>query len=106
MKSDYHHNIHLLMTTLNRLYFYMINSGTLADIYLSVFIKLGGMAVLRGFQEYCIAGKAKFKRPDYDEIRYIVSLLILSLYKHYRLNDDYELNQNPFAFFSSDKIVI
>lgn len=93
------------MTTLNRLYFYMMNSGTLVDVYLAVFIKQGGMSVLRRFQDYCIAARADFKKPDYDEVRYIISLLILSLYKHYRLNDNYELNQNPFAVFSSEKIV-
>lgn len=104
MKTD-SLNVNMLMTTLNRLYFYMINAGGLTDIYLAVFIKQGGMAVLRAFQEFCIASKTQFKRADYDEIRYIVSLLILSLYKHYRLNDDYEITQNPFAVFSTDKVV-
>ena len=106
LEQTYNLNIHIIMTTLNRLYFYLINSGSLVDIYLSVFIKNEGMIALRKFQEFCINYKIKFKKYDYDEIRYIVSILILSLYKHFKLNDNYEQNNNPFVVFADDKIVV
>ena len=78
------------MTTLNRLYFYMMSSGSLNDIYMSVFIKQGGMAVLRAFQEYLLGNKDHFKRYDFDEMRYIVSILMLGLFKHFKISDGLE----------------
>lgn len=99
-------NIQLLMTTLNRLYYFLVNSGALTSVYLATFIKLGGMSVLRRLQEYCIGARPKFKKADYDEARYIISLLILSLYKHFRLNDNFEQTSNPFVMFASQKVVI
>jgi hypothetical protein len=93
------------LTNLNRLYFFLTSSGSLREIYMGIFIKHDGMVALRKFQDFCISAKVQFKTVDYDEIRYIISILVLHLYKHFKANDMYEVNSNPFVVFVDEKIV-
>ena len=83
----------------------MIVSGSLGQIYMNLFIKFNGMTTLRKFQDFIVVKKDELNRNDYDETRYLLSFVILNLYKHFRANDEYELNDNPFVIFLDKKIV-
>jgi hypothetical protein len=71
---------------------------------MGLFIKHDGMVALRRFQDFVITSKEQFKRVDYDEIRYILSVIVLHLYKHFKANDLYEVNSNPFVVFMNERI--
>lgn len=62
------------------------------------------MVALRRFQDFVITSKEQFKRVDYDEIRYVLSVIVLHLYKHFKSNDLYEVNSNPFVVFMNERI--
>lgn len=41
---------------------------------------------------------------SFSEIKYLLSLIILKLYKHFKLHDQIEVNNNPFVDFNSEKV--
>ncbi len=98
-------NTNEVKITTDKLYGYLITSGYLNPIYMNIFIKLEGMEILSKFQEKCISNKNEFLQTDFDEIRYLLGLIIMNLYKFFKLNDEIEVNNNPFVYFSEDKIV-
>ena len=97
-------NSEIATITINKLYTYLIASGSLNEIYMSLFIKLKGMSKLRKFQNICLIKKKDFIKIDFSEIKYLLSLIILQLYKHFKATDTIEVNNNPFVNFSEDKI--
>ena len=94
-----------VVTIMNQLYTFMISSGSISPIYMNLFIKLNGMVSLRRFQDYCIVNKDNMGKNDYDEIRYLLSFLVLNIYKHYKASEGFDNNTNPFANFTESKIV-
>jgi len=97
-------NISRTLVNVNRIYFFLTCSGSLKEIYMGLFIKHDGMVALRRFQDFVISSKDQFKRVDYDEIRYVLSVIVLHLYKHFKSNDLYEVNSNPFVVFMNERI--
>lgn len=94
-----------MVLVMNQLYIYLINSGSISPIYMNLFIKKDGMVVLRRFQDFCIVNKGKISKNDYDEIRYLLSFIILNLYKHFKANKEFENTTNPFANLGEKKEV-
>lgn len=92
------------LLAINQLYYFMLNSGFLNAIYMEMFIKLKGMRVLRSFQNFIFGNKDLLTPVDYDELKYLVSLLVLTLYKHFKTHDEIEINNNPFVEFNEGKI--
>lgn len=45
------------LISINQLYFFMINSGFLNDIYMDMFIRLNGMKILRKVQNFIFNSK-------------------------------------------------
>ncbi len=95
----------MVLMSVNQLYEYLITSGSISVIYMNIFIKFNGMITLRKFQDFIIVNKDNLNRNDYDETWYLLSFIILNLYKHFKANDEYELNDNPFVIFLDKKIV-
>lgn len=97
-------NSEVATLTINKLYTYLIASGSLNPIYMSLFIKLEGMSKLRKFQNLVLLKKSDFIKIDYSEIKFLLSLIILQLYKHFKATDKVEINNNPFVKFTDEKI--
>ncbi len=73
------------------------------SIYMGIFVELKGMKILRNFQRDLITHKKIMPKIDFNEIKYLISLIIFAVYKHYKDNDDLEIN-NPFVSFEDKKM--
>lgn len=68
---------------------------------MQVFIKQLGMQKLRDLQEHIFKNKEKIQEIDFREFKYLISLLIIQLYKYFKTIDDIQINNNPFVLFTS-----
>lgn len=69
-----------------------------------MFIKLKGMKSLRNFQNHLFSIKDEIKTSTFNELKYLLSILVLNLYKHFKTHDILEVNNNPFVEFNEEKV--
>lgn len=62
------------------------------------------MKTLRNFQNHLFSIKDEIKALTFNELKYLLSILVLNLYKHFKTHDVIEVNNNPFVEFNEEKV--
>lgn len=96
--SSQNPDVDLMLFCCERLYLLLVSSGALNDLYMSFFIKKRGMESLHSFQDSILNNKSvePLPRAKLNEMKYLLSLVVLHLYRHFKANDDYDSSENPF----------
>ena len=74
------------MVNINVLYKYMLCSGSLAEIYSEIFLKLDGVELIRSFQDYLELIKDNFSQSQWEEQTYLLSLVVIHLYREIKID--------------------